>query len=78
MAIKLVDGRFACSICNKIYPQASKADDCRLSHNVIYVPLTHTELNRLIIFMNMGDPSVLPDGLYEKLTGFARAAARQK
>lgn len=50
MAIRR-NGKWFCGICNKEYPSATKADECRESHDIIYVPLTRTDLNRLIQFI---------------------------
>lgn len=76
MALKLDDGQWACSICKKSYPQSVKADLCRDAHNIMYIPFTETELNRLMQFMHFGDPSILPEGLYDKISSYARQATR--
>lgn len=78
MAIKLSSGKFACPICYKAYPQASRADDCKTNHNVVYIPFTHTELNRLIHSLQFGDSSLISEELWNKLRDYARTASKQK
>lgn len=51
MAIKLPDGSYKCSYCNKVYKDQVKADSCRENHNLVYVQLSVGELNSLMAFI---------------------------
>lgn len=75
MAQKLKNGKFACSVCGKSYPSPAHADSCRDSHELLYVPITKTELNRLINAIYSGDSSIIPFSLIETLKRYARAAS---
>ena len=75
MAKALKDGTFACSVCGKIYSSPAHADGCRDSHELLYVPITRTELNRLINAIYSGDSSIIPYSLIETLKKYARAAS---
>lgn len=72
MAINNHDGTFSCSICGVKYPQAIKADMCRDGHDTVYIPMTSQELNGLLHFMNLGDPSLLRESLRERLEKYSR------
>lgn len=74
MAQKLKDGTFACSVCGKIYSSPAHADSCRDSHEMLYIPISKTELNRLINAIYSGDSSIIPFPLLERLKKYARAA----
>jgi len=70
MAIRLPDGRFQCSICNKIHAKEIDAERCKISHEVLYIPMTRTELNRLIQALYLGKPELVPESLYETFRKF--------
>lgn len=72
MAIRLHDGSFACSICGEKYSQSSRADGCRDSHDMIYIPMSKDELNKLIHAIVMDDTSILPTNLLQTLQKYAR------
>jgi hypothetical protein len=72
MANKVGD-RFVCSECGLDYPDPLKADACRNSHNMVYLALTRTELNRLVNAVFLQDLSVLPESVFEKLRKLQRA-----
>lgn len=74
MAIDLKDGTFACQICGERYSTATKADTCKISHDMLFIPMTKTELNRLINALVLGDLSLVPETVLETLRKYARAS----
>lgn len=75
MAQALKDGTFACSICGKIYASPAHADSCRDSHEMLYIPITKTELNRLLSAIYSEDYEIIPFSLIQTLKKYARASA---
>lgn len=71
MAIKTREG-YLCSICRKLYTHAEKADGCRDKHDIVYVPMTRTELNRLINGLYSEDLSIIPPSLFVTLRKIQR------
>ena len=55
MAYKLKSGKYQCSYCEKQFDDPVAADTCRDSHDLIYVPLTRSDINSLCAFLNTGD-----------------------
>jgi len=79
MAIKLPDGRYKCSYCNKVYVNQVKADSCRESHNLVYVQLSLDELNRLLHFVYFKDESqLLPETVIRLRKALRNAQRREK
>ena len=76
MAIKQIDGTYKCSICGITYPSPVKADLCRDSHELVYVPMTKTELNRLLMAIQLGDMSLISNELLERLEKYNRQSVR--
>ena len=70
MAIKLPDGKYKCSWCNKVYPDPSKADACREKHDIVYVPMLKSDVNRLLQFMITKDEELLTKTMHQSLTRF--------
>lgn len=66
MAVKL-RGQWLCGYCGKPYASASKADECRDTHELIYIPLTKTDLNRLLMFIHSKNEDVLTKSLLDTL-----------
>lgn len=77
MAKKTVDG-FLCPVCEKKYANAMHADSCRDSHDLLYIPMTRTEVNRLLNAFFIGDTSLIPDTLIETLRKVQRANVTQR
>lgn len=71
MANKTFEG-YACSVCGLVYPNPAQADTCRDNHDLLYVPMSTTELNRLMNAIVLGDMSLIPNSLLETLRKFAR------
>ena len=67
MAIKTQYGTYLCGYCGKVYVSATKADECRDQHELIYIPLTKTDLNRLLQFLYTKDESLLTESLVDTL-----------
>ena len=66
MAVKFM-GKWVCGYCGKPYVDAAKADSCRDSHSLIYVPLTATDLNRLLLFIQTKNEEYLTESLMNTL-----------
>ena len=66
-----IDG-YKCPICGKVYTHLNKADACRDAHDIIYVPMTRTELNRLINGLYSEDLSIIPESLFITLRKIQR------
>lgn len=71
MSIKTVDG-YACSVCGIVYDNPTQADVCRDNHELLYVPMSRTELNRLLNALVLGDITIVPQSLLETLRKYAR------
>ena len=71
MAVKVLD-RWACSYCGTEYNTSTKADSCRDRHELIYVPLSKGDLNRLINFIYIRDDKLLTPTLISSLTKYLR------
>ncbi len=74
MAIKLVDGSYACSVCGVKYPNPVAADGCRESHQLLYIPMSKTELNRLMYALINEDFDTVPRHLWDTLQKYAKKA----
>jgi hypothetical protein len=72
MAIKLENDRFACSICGTVYASPAHADGCRDSHQLVYVPMSKTELNRLLNAIALDDMNLVPPHLISTLQKYSR------
>lgn len=73
MATKLNDGTYACSVCGTKYPSPAVADGCRESHQTLYIPMSKTELNRLIHALMNEDFDMIPKHLWETLQRYSKA-----
>lgn len=71
MAVKSRDG-WLCGYCGKPYPDATKADVCRDSHELIYVGLSATDLNRLLNFIATKNDAVLTESLIATLQRYLK------
>jgi hypothetical protein len=71
MAYKTKTG-FSCSYCGKNYTTDILADSCRDRHELVYVQLSRTDLNRLINFIMLKDDSLITETLMKTLKRCAR------
>jgi hypothetical protein len=71
MSVKVATG-FACGYCGKVFDQASKADVCRDGHDLIYIPLSSTDLNNLLHFIQTKDEQFLTPRLMDTLQRYLR------
>lgn len=67
MAIKVKEGRWRCSYCNKEYDSVTKADSCRDAHDLVYVQLARSDVYRLLQFIFTKDDDVLTRSLLDSL-----------
>ena len=72
MAIKVKqqDGTFKykCFYCNKLYIDPTKADQCRdENHDLVYVPISRSDLELLINFIYTKDDSLLTESMIRSL-----------
>lgn len=74
MATKLGIKKYACSYCGKIYPDVVKADNCRDSHDLLYLMLSGDDLNRLHNYIYSGDKKLLTESLVTAIKGLVRRA----
>lgn len=72
MAIKTIDGSYACGVCGKTYPTPAKADSCRDSHDMLYIPMSTSELNLLLNAIISNNFNLVPASLFETLRKYAR------
>lgn len=72
MAVKLGNGNYSCSICGKEYTNPALADACRDSHQYLYIPMSKTELNRLMQAIILDDVTLVPNHLIETLKKYAK------
>jgi hypothetical protein len=71
MAIKVPTG-YACGYCGKVFTDGVKADKCKEEHELIYVPLTYDDLNRLLHYIQFGEEYVLSEQLVNTLQRYLR------
>ena len=67
MAVKGRNG-WLCGYCGKVYTDATKADVCRDSHELIYVPFSTADLNSLLHFVYSKDEQFLTESLMKTLS----------
>jgi hypothetical protein len=63
MAIRTKTG-YECSYCRKYFTNKFKADDCRDSHDLVYVPLARTDVARLLQFIITKEERILTEPIY--------------
>jgi hypothetical protein len=76
MANKLSVGYYACSICGEKYGSMVNADRCRDSHDMLYIPISKSELNLLLHAIVLEDVSAIPNSLRLTLEKYQRASFR--
>lgn len=76
MAIKTKTG-YACGYCKKEYKgqtAISDANNCKESHNLIYIQLSKEDLHRLLMFIFSKDDSVLSETIVERLQAYLKTS----
>ena len=66
------EGRWRCSVCRLTYASATLAGSCEKAHDLIYVPMKRTDIDKLIQFIFTGGQSPLPEELVKSLMSFTR------
>ena len=56
-----------CKYCNKVYEKQDAADECYKNHDILFVPISRSDLNRLINFMYIGETKLLTKSLSDTL-----------
>ena len=72
MARKLSNGWYECKYCNKTYHNELLATSCEQSHNLVYVPLTREDIQRLMQFMVTKEDALLTKSLIKTLQKYSR------
>ncbi len=70
MAIKTKDG-YKCFYCNKKFKHPEKADQHRDGHEIVYVPISITDINKLMHYIMLPDPEILEDTQVVKMLQLA-------
>jgi hypothetical protein len=70
MAEKIADGLWKCTYCEREFNNSAKADACFEDHNLILLPIAKEDIKRLITFIYVGDPEILPQRLIKTLMKF--------
>ncbi|HEC64006.1 MAG TPA: hypothetical protein ENI23_01790 [bacterium] len=61
MAIKTKDGQFRCMYCERIHEKEEKADECRETHDIKYLPISKEDLNKLANYILHPNPKLIMD-----------------
>jgi|WetSurMetagenome_2_1015567.scaffolds.fasta_scaffold305718_3 hypothetical protein len=72
MSFQDSEGRWRCSICKLVYPSATLASSCEKAHDIIYVPMKRTDIDKLVQFIFTGGESPLPEDLVKSLMLFTK------
>ena len=76
MAIKLANNKFQCPICGKIFPESITCDLHRdKEHDIVYVAMSRSDLNRLSMFIRLKDDKLLTESLVKTIMSFASKSA---
>lgn len=67
MAIRRKDGKYQCMYCQKIFPSYQLADQCRDSHDLIYIAISKEDLNRLNLFIRTHEDELLTETLIRSI-----------
>jgi hypothetical protein len=73
MAITVKNG-YQCGYCGKFYTNPIAAENCKDSHNLIYVPFTKEDLNRLINFIYSKEEKLLTETLITTLQKYLKGS----
>jgi hypothetical protein len=79
VAIKLGNKRYVCLICNKEFTEEIACDMHKIKdHDLVYVPLLASDLDRLRQFLFMRNEELLTPSLVRTITHYAEQAARRQ
>jgi len=67
-----VTGGYQCGYCKKFYTNPTDADNCKESHDLIYVALSKEDLSRLIMFLYSKEDKLLTGSLVETLQKYQK------
>lgn len=76
MAIKTKNG-YACGYCGKIFSSntgMAEAENCKESHNLIYLQLSTEDLQRLLMFIYSKNDEVLGERIVERLQSYLKGS----
>lgn len=71
MAIKVRDA-WKCGYCGKKFKTSGEADKCKEEHNLIYVPFSAEDLNRLHNFIHLREEKLLTPSLMNTLNKYLK------
>ena len=71
MAVRQGD-KYLCGYCGKPYTDATKADICRDSHELVYVAFSVADLNSLLHFIHSKNDDFLTESLMNTLNVYLR------
>ena len=67
-----VRGGYQCGYCKKFFTNPVDADNCKEGHDLIYIPLSKEDLNRLIMFLYSKEDKLLTSSLVETLQKYQK------
>ncbi len=70
MAIKTKDG-YKCFYCGEKFKHPEKADQHRDEHEIVYVPISVADINKLMHYIMMPDPKILEDTVVVRMLQIA-------
>lgn len=73
MAIKTKTG-YKCGYCGKEFGSPIDADNCKESHQLLYVALSREDLNRLIMFIYTKEDAVLGEQVVDRLQSYLKGS----
>jgi len=68
--------KYKCIYCDKLFSDELKAQSCVKNHDLIYLPISKNDLNRLNQFFFLGDNKLLTESLIRIVQKYAKQAVR--
>jgi hypothetical protein len=72
VAVKVGTKLYKCGYCGIEYSDPARADSCNKKHELIYVPISKGDLNRLINFLFSKDEALISKTLIETLMKYLK------
>jgi hypothetical protein len=72
VAHKTKKGKYTCSYCNKEYDTPTLADKCRDGHDLVFVPFSREDINRLAQFIVVKEDKLLTETLVKSILKYRR------